>query len=167
MSEFEVVTDDAPLAVPGLSSLAELAEARRAAYAANKSETFDVPGFGGQIKARYRLLTYRERRQMVSRIGSENLPTEVDRDLSLFADTLINACESVVRVNPDGSTTDLGRWDPRLAEQFGYSHCENARQAVFAILEIEDAVVDHHYDYHMWADSVSSGLDKDEADFFG
>jgi hypothetical protein len=123
-----------------------------------------IPGFGGELVARYRVLPFEE----VNQIERKNIRLHQDpaeREINTYADELIAACVEIL-VRQDGElipASDDDRpvtyTDPRLADGLGFSVGDppSARGALFGLFEYGNgparahwAVSDHQTELFMW-----------------
>lgn len=120
------------------TSLGErLLEARSKKQAAHE-EVFEVPGYDGQLFARYRPLDFRRARE----IGQhhERLRDEIEKELRVAAETLATACLGC-EARIEGQTHQLPPLGVELCNEIGLEGTENPIQAVLAIFPSEMAVV--------------------------
>src|ERR1039457_18670 len=96
------------------TSLGERLLAARSQKQAAHEEVFEVPGYGGQLYARYRPLDFREARKIGQR--HEHVKDEIERELRMAADTLVAACVSC-EAHIDGETHPLPPLGIELVKQ--------------------------------------------------
>jgi hypothetical protein len=120
------------------TSLGERLLAARSKKQAAHEEVFEVPGYGGQLFARYRPLDFREARRIGQR--HEALRDEVEKELRVAADTLASACISC-EAHIDGEVKELPPLGLKLCEDIGLDGPETPIQAVLEIFPSEMSVV--------------------------
>lgn len=151
-------------------SLREKVQARRAALQKDTTKAFDVPGYEGILKARYRVLTWKEIGQVGDRIAkNEKDLDKATAELYIAADTLARACEAVYDADLDESRKDDdplpsgSRWSPTLAHDLGFPEPQSARQAIFAIIARDTQVITHYRTMMDWQDGENQRIDEDLA----
>lgn len=145
----------APVARTGLDRLRDVA-------AEVKGDTDDdhidlpIPGWGGQLGARYIVPEFDDMRDVEIRVFSEPVSNS-RRELNLFIDELILSCESMLIRDEDGEWEPLRdgqervvRWDKRLATALDVE-AEEAREVVLGVFAEKSSrkrapylVGDHH-----------------------
>lgn len=144
-------------------SLRERVQARREALQRDTTVTFDVPGYEGILKARYRVLTWKEIGQISERVGKEKDLDRATHELYIAADTLARACESVHDAESEpGAGRGVG-WCPQLAHDLGFPEPTTARQAIFRIFARDTQVVTHYRSMMDWQDGENHRIDEDLA----
>ena len=100
-----------------------------------------IPGYGGQLVARYRTLEWRERRRIGLAVKGLDIP---GRELDAAADILLTSCEGV-DAHVDGQVIPLGhRLGVELAGYLGEDvEGVTPRQALFLIFPSELALMGH------------------------
>jgi hypothetical protein len=139
------ITNGAPPS-EALASLRERVQARREALQAQQSITLDVPGYNGELRARYRLIDFREARRINERIDTLRDLDSATRELYIAADTLVIACEAVL----DAEGHEFDPWSPELAHSLGFPDPQTARQAVFAVIFRDHWVIQHAIEFETW-----------------
>lgn len=134
-----------------LASLRDRVQARREALQEQQTITLDLPGYGGDLRARYRLIDWRQARRINERVSELRDIDSATRDLYLAADTLVAACETVI----DAGGHEFGPWSADLAHSLGFPDPQTSRQAVFAILLREHWVMAHALDLEAWVEGRS------------
>jgi hypothetical protein len=155
-----------PEAKPAPQSLREKVQARRAALQSNTTETFDVPGYEGILKVRYRVLSWREITRINERVGKIKGLDDADTQLYVAADTLIVASEAVydagLDADKEGDDQPAGpKWGVQLAHDLGFPDPTTPRQAVFAIFARDTQVITHWQTVMGWQDGENETVDGD------
>lgn len=143
-------------------SLKEKLAARRAQLQSERTHVFPIPGYEDLIAARYKSLDYKALRK----IGNRNAKLEgtSDGELANYADTLINACVELLRVDGDDpekypSLRDSGnvaRWDDQTVREFfdpDLPTGTSARQAILAAIPGTQLAL-HFQRYDEWLSDV-------------
>lgn len=141
-------------------SLKDRVQARRKALQANHTKTFDVPGYEGILKARYRVLTLKEMTRAENRADNEKVDEET-RTLYMFADVLVAACDAVLDAETDEPAVG-GKWSAALAEDLGFD-VKTPRQAVLAIIERELVLTNHYREMRAWQEGAVALVDEELA----
>lgn len=149
------------------ASLREKVQARHAALQAARTTAFDVPGYEGVLRARYRVLSWKE----IGRIGERILKIkdidDATRELYQAADTLILASEAVYdpeldKARKDGDPPPEGlKWCQQLAHDLGFPDPQTPRQAVFAIFARETQIMTHYQTVMNWQDGENVEVDEE------
>lgn len=127
-----------------------------------KHLTLDIPGYGGELVARYRGLDW----ETLKRLGEKGEKIKhFKKELIVFADTMAMACIGLyARPNGTGKLVPLGRVlgiEPEemtfadhkaLGEHFGFT-ASSARDAVFGVFNDEINLTMHHNDWGEWNQS--------------
>jgi hypothetical protein len=122
-------------------SIQERLRSNRQKIQIKDSVTLEIPGYGG-LFAHYRLLDFRETREVGDQVTATGVKGEKDRELYLAAHHLLTA-NTGIEARIDGQTHDLGLTLGRdLATYLDLGDCENDRQAVFTIFRRELDVMD-------------------------
>ena len=99
-----------------------------------------IPGYSGQLVARYRSLDWRERRQIGLTVNGPDL---VDKELNAAADLLVKSCVGV-DAHVDGEIHPLNMTlGAELASFLGEEGAETDRQGVFLIFPSELLLMTH------------------------
>jgi len=131
--------------MPLEGSLRDRLRAARATKQAEHIEELPIPGYGGQLVARYRNLDYVERRQIGLGVKGPSVPA---RELDAAADMLVRACVGVdahvdgqvVPVKDGETPLKLGK---ALADYLGQDGAETDRQAIFLIFPSQLSLMAH------------------------
>lgn len=139
---------------------------RRQQIANIKYLDLDIPGYGGELVARYKLLNW----DHVRRIAKKHENSREKRKL-LYAqvDLLIEACDGFYRrVDGGEELAPLDpertiRYDKALAEGMGFSEeeSESARKVCLALFVNDLALVDHHGDLLNWMRGSQEDVDAE------
>jgi hypothetical protein len=109
--------------------------ARRKQIHADTTKDFPIPGFGGELVCRYRVLPFEEFKQIERKalLRGEGLST-TEAALNAYMDELIEACVGFyVKVSgklEPGDPDRPVRYDNRLADLLGYGPVSSAREAL-------------------------------------
>lgn len=145
-------------------SLRSRLAARRNELREQRPFDLDVPGYRGVLRARYRVLDF----PMIRNLGlrQENNTNRADAELKIAADTLVNACQCLLEVLPDGDVRETAfKWSAETARDlFGIGTDEvpdgaTARVALFRIIPNSTALMLHYAEY----DRRARGVDDDVA----
>lgn len=148
-----------PDATPAVEpSLRDQVQARKRALTANVTEVFDVPGYTGILKARYRILNWPEIRKIRDRAELDAKGDDAVRELYVAAGQLVAACEEVIRADSDNSTGM--KWGVALAHELGFPEATSPRQAIFAIFPRDTWVVTHWQQLVAWWADEGEGMDE-------
>ena len=99
-----------------------------------------LPGYSGQLVARYRTLEWRERRRIGMGVKGPDIPA---RELEAAADILLASCEGV-DAHVDGQVVALEhKLGMGLASYLGEEGAETDRQAMFLIFPSDLALMSH------------------------
>lgn len=150
------------------SVIASLRERRRKIGEVHEL-TLEIPGYGGELFARYHKLEFDD----INRI-SQKARESKNPNAALFGqcDFLIQACDTLLIKKADGSTKpmhelypELGdepiRFDERLGQALGYE-ATSARKAVIGLFNNDLALNDQANDLVLW---MKSSDREDEEDF--
>lgn len=149
-------------------SLRDKVQARRAELQADTSTTLDVPGYEGILRARYRALSLKEINQIAERVGKMKDLDATTRELYVYADSLVLACEAVYdadldRSRKEGDPPPAGKkWGTALAHDLGFE-AANPRQAVFAIIARDTQVWAQYQTVLAWMDGENARIDEELA----
>lgn len=157
------------------SSIAsELSSIREGLQAEHAPETFELPGYGKRLQARYRVLSYDEVSEIGNRVAEQARAGEEDLALLAMCDTLISACVGFY-TERDGQLVALQETDPalgdapirwgdrRLADLVGLELEEPARAREILRGVIPDGllIVDHHNRVSLWMQRAREEIDRD------
>jgi hypothetical protein len=133
-----VITPASSAVDPG--SLRDRLRAAKAEQQANTYHELAIPGFSGQLVARYRVVDWSERRNIGLSVKG---PSIAARELEAAADILIASCVGVF-AHVDGQVAELGqKMGMSLAHFLGEEAAETDRQGVFLIFPSELALMSH------------------------
>ena len=151
-------------------SLRDKVQARRAELQADTSVTLDVPGYEGILRARYRALSLKELGRIGERVAKLKDLDASTRELYIYADGLVLACEAVYDANLDDGRNDDDppptgkRWGAPLAHELGFPDVAGAaRQAVFAVISRDTQIWSHYQSLLAWMDGENDRIDDDLA----
>jgi hypothetical protein len=125
----------------------------------------EIPGYGGQMFARYRLFTFAELSALVPRRGRGE---QSEQNLRINVDLLAKACEEIL-VRKDGELIPLAqeaqfdapvRYDARLAELLGID-ASKARDVVLKTFGADLVLSAHADDLVEWMRNASDEADED------
>lgn len=140
------------------SVLARL-RARREALAGEHHLDLDVPGYGGELVARYAPL----RAGGLTRLFPLISPDAPAPSISVVADELIAACRAVL-IRDDGKLGDIAPeygslgFEQRLAAVFGFE-AETAREVVVGVFGPDPHIEGHGMALVSWSTDASTSLD--------
>ncbi len=152
------------------SSLMEQLRLKRAEAAARTTVDLPVPGYVGELLARYRLLDpLVEGRQIGDRVVKQ-FEHEEERQFYAFADTLIAACVGLFLRGPDGelepllgSSGEPVGYDAELAKGLGLE-AQTAREVLLAVFaDNKVAVTEQAVRLNRWMADPSKGALLGEA----
>lgn len=154
----------AAAASPNGSSLLSGLRAKRAAISEERKLELPIPGYGGELVARYKWIEFEEINKLVKKAEKRSQDPLVD--VKLAADVLVRMCEEVL-IEVDGKLVPLGEavrefdgetidyTDPRLAEAVGVAgdlpERPTARESLIAIFGNKFALVQHSNEVTEWA----------------
>lgn len=169
----ELANIETSLEIEGGEGLIGRLREKRRNIRKTRTLTLDVPGYGGEIVARYKALPW----EVLKRIGekAEKLK-HPKKELIAHADTIAMACTGLFWREP-GSTKlvplgvvlrsespDLTFADAAvLADAFDF-RAKNAREAVFGMINDEILVTAHHNEVAEWMQSAER---EDDETFVG
>lgn len=158
---------------PGGSSVMDLLRHRRQLRAQEITHDIDIPGYGGDLFARYHLIDGKQLNAIASRIQK----TERDpagRNLLASVDVMVAACDGLYardRGVERGLHEILGeetpvRYDVRLAQFLGFEgelgDAPTARGVVLALFNGNDlAVMSHSSRLQRWTMGAENELDEE------
>lgn len=143
-------------------ALREKVQARHQQLVEQTTETFDVPGYQGILRVRYRVLTWKEIRRVGRNVGQIPDLDDETRELYVAADHLVTACEAIYDADLD---EDVGeddpppageKWSPALAASLGFEGVRSPRQAVFQIIARDTQVMTHYEAMMDWQDAENA-----------
>lgn len=165
LNELADQPDDAAVneAVEEGGSVLERLKRRREQLGADRTEVFDIPGYNGELAARYKPVDFEMLKKLLNKIDRSKNPRI---ELLVMADILIMACDEIL-VRADGKLGPLDpkadepvRYDDRLAEFFGFE-AANARQVVFGVFNNDIAIPSHHKEVLDWMQGVTQENTED------
>jgi hypothetical protein len=158
-----------PDKTPVVASLRDKVQARRAEMQQNTTETFDVPGYEGILRVRYRVLSWKEIERIGERVAKiKDLDGPTSR-LYVMADTLVVASEAVYDASLDADRKDGDappegpRWGAALAHDLGFPDPQTARQGIFAIFARDTQLVTHYQTMMAWQEGENERIGEDLA----
>jgi len=127
------------------ASLRDKLRAARATQQAEQIEEITIPGYDGQLVAKYRTLDWKERRAIGLNVKGPNIAV---KELDAAADLIVASCVGVdahvdgqvAPIEADGQQLKLGK---KLANELGFEGADTDRQAVFQIFPSEIALMNH------------------------
>lgn len=158
---FATPTADVP------SSVRDRLRAQRQEVQRQKWCDITIPGYDGELVARYRLVDGEELEKVGSRLRHKS-KNQADRLVNGSMDTLIMACEGFyVRSQRDDQlypiqdeTGEIMRYDDRLAEFLNFP-AESARDVVRGVFgNNEMAIVQHNAKFSAWLADTSRDPDE-------
>lgn len=173
--------DDAPRAsVPAgeADSVMNRLRKRRAELRADHHLDAAIPGYDGELVARYRPLEWATFRAMAKKV---ELSKSDRAELLAHADTLIKACDSIWIKDPDDPRSDPKtglrpvdedpesppvKYDDRLADYLGFAINNEAktgpaRQVLFGTFNNDLAVTAHYNEVTDWMNDVTQTVDNE------
>ena len=121
-------------------SLRDRLRAAKTQHDASVTHELAIPGYGGQLVARYHTLDWRARRKIGLAVTGPNIPA---RELDAAADILIASCDGV-DAHVDGAVQPLEmKLGRELAVFLGDEGAETDRQGVLLIFPSELALMQH------------------------
>jgi hypothetical protein len=143
-----------------MGTLGERLLAARSRKQAAHDVVMEIPGYEGQLFARYRPLDFREGRKIGQR--HERLSDEIEKELRVAADTLVAACTGC-EARIDGETHELPPLGLKLAQEIGLEGPENDTQAVLVVFPSELAVIKQFIDLQGDEDKANAQIDRELA----
>ena len=159
-------------AVPGIGASSVIGGLRRLQHPEYRARTHDkeIPGYEGQLVARYRALEFKEINRLLRSRG-----TDADAALTMNVDMLAKACQEMfVYIGDDvvplreEAAKSLGgdpdrfdspiRFDGRLAEVLGIDTAR-AREVILGMRWSELEIADHADDVFNWMRRASDSAD--------
>lgn len=143
-------------------SFRALVQARREELQAGHTIDLDVPGWEGVLRARYRPVDWREMRRIGARVNRDR--SNVDdftRELYVAADTIVAACEEVLKPNGAGWKGTGQRWSAELAHALGIEDPQTPRQAIFALFGSDRLVARHFAELNAWMEGENREVDHE------
>lgn len=164
-TELDAALDESDVEPTDDSLLANL-RAKRQAIGERKDLVLDIPGYGGQLVARYRYVPYEEISGILRKAQKKIKDPEIEAKAA--ADVLIKMCaEILTRREPGEQPIGLGQAvkelegetitysDPRLAQVVGVQDAlperANARSLVRAVFGNDYALIGHQEEVAAWA----------------
>jgi hypothetical protein len=137
---------------------------RRKEIAEAKTKDLPIPGYAGELIARYKLLDWNTVSRISKRIREGQGPEDV-KELYAMCDTLISACEGLYHQNGKGDPQPLDaenpiRFDLRLAQNMGYE-AKTARESIIGLFGNAVALMAHHNDLMEWMQDTSPKADEE------
>lgn len=153
-----------------MSSLQERFARVREERSRSDEYTFELPVPGYEqigLWARYRVLDYKELRQIGNDVALEKIKNDSEEELAEYATTIIRACVELLEKTGDDSFQSLGYgWSADGIRKLGADLPEGAtaRQAVFAVFNgpMGGNHLFHHFrEFSTRADEVGPALTED------
>jgi hypothetical protein len=154
----------------GAISNADRIRAKREEIAAETTEVFDIPGYDGDLAARYRRMEWTEIQKVGERARASKHP---HKELHGQADIIAAACiELLVRDqnNPEAYERfgevdgEPIRFDLNLCNVMGWTDIRTARETVRAMFGNDLAVSMHHQILLAWMSGVAKKIQEDGGD---
>lgn len=146
----------------GSPSALERIRAKREAIASETTEIFDIPGYDGDLCARYRRMEWTEVRKVAERAAGSRHPQS---ELHGQADIIAAACvELLLRTDPNDPEhfERLGevdgepvRYDSNLCQMMEWPDIKSARETVRALFGNDMAISMHHSVILAWMSGVA------------
>lgn len=150
-----------------VASLRDKVQARRAALQKDRTVTLDVPGYEGILRARYRVLSWKEIGKIGERVAKIKDLDAAQRELWAAADTLVLASEAVYDAaldkdrKSDDDPPEGPKWCPQLAHDLGFPDPQVPRVAVFAIFARDTQIMTHYQTLMGWQDGENVEVDEE------
>lgn len=140
---------------------------RREDIGSEKHHDLPIPGYQGELVARYKLLDFKVMRQIMKRM-EKNRAAGDSRELLAQCDILIAACVEIFTVDKKGELMPLDpnspdnpiKYDKRLSDGLGFE-ASNGRQVVLGVFKNDIALTAHHGELVMWMQGMSDEADED------
>lgn len=151
-------------------SILDVLRARRAETAAHETVDLAVPGYKGDLVARYHLIGDARDLDKIGQNVRKGFRTDIDRIVNTSIDLLIEACNGLYGKSPDSgelvSLADTGDpvcYDARCAEMFGIDI--NPQSPARSILRgmffgNENAIIEHAQLLQRWMADTSVEVDE-------
>jgi hypothetical protein len=162
--------DETP--VPQKASHFERLKTRRERIGSEKTRDFIIPGYAGELLARYRLLEWQTIRNVIKRMEKSKGIGDI-RELYAQCDTLIIACEGLYYKDFSGGKNGSGelkplmddhdnhlRYDIDLARMMEFE-ATTARQVVLLLFKNDLAIAAHHGEVVEWMQGASPEADEE------
>ena len=143
--------------------------AKREAIASETTEIFDIPGYDGELCARYRRMEWTEVRKVAERAQGSRHP---QKELHGQADIIASACvELLLRTDPNDPEhfERLGevdgepvRYDVNLCQMMEWNDIKTARDTVRAMFGNDMALSMHHAVLMAWMSGVAKKVIEEE-----
>lgn len=144
--------------------------AKREQIASDTTEIFDIPGYDGELCARYRRMEWTEIRRVAERATNSRHP---QKELHGQADVIAAACvELLIRPDRDNDPEKferLGevdgepvRFDVNLAQMMGWEGVTRPRDIVRSMFGNDMAVSMHHANLINWMSGQSKNFGEEE-----
>jgi hypothetical protein len=168
--EFETPPTPAP-AAKAVSQLDRLKERRRRAREEREPLDLDIPGYGGELVARYRVLSFEEMEKLQDRGGKMARAADIEVELKITMDTIAAACVGIF-LREDGKLRPLNevdakfgdepvRYDERLAEAVGVDSEGKVRILIRRMFPTELSIIGHLQRVSNWMSGVNDADDED------
>lgn len=145
-------------------SLKDRLAAKRAEMEHREPIDLEIPGYEDVLIGRFHVLNFRKEADIEERVqNTKGVKTLGDQVLLTVADKLINACDTLLLIEDDGSLTDLNvTFNVATAQEiFGVDHLtpsSTARDAMLAIFPDENMLVKLYRKYEAEAESQSGSF---------
>lgn len=138
---------------------------RRENIAKERTIDLPIPGYDGELIARYQRVEYPVIRRIIEKMQKQKAATGDRADLYAMIDTIVAACKEILYKSEDGKLTRLSpngpvRFDRTLAEGLGFQ-AETARQIVLEVFNNELAIGAHHSDLMEWLQGEAKATDEE------
>lgn len=168
--EFETPRTPAP-AAKAVSPLDRLKERRRKAQEERDPLDLDIPGYGGELVARYRVLSFEEMEKLQERGGKMAQVADKEAELKITMDTIAAACVGIF-LREDDKLRPLNevdakfgdepvRYDERLAEAVGVDSEGKVRVLIRRMFPTELSILAHLQRISNWMEGVNDVDDRD------
>lgn len=142
-------------------SLKDRVKARREALQRNTTKTFDLPGYDGILKVRYKVLGLKAMTRAEDRSDGDDVDNQT-RMLYMAADVLLAATDAVLDADTGKPAAD-GRWSAALAQDFFGVQVGTPRQAILAAFPRELMLMTHYRTVRAWQVGEIPVIDGDLA----
>lgn len=145
------------------SILASIRQKREKLGAGSTPVTLDIPGYDGELLARYKWVPLRTLTRTAQQLSAMSEPTE--QSINAAADSLVATCQEIlIRVGDvvkplakDSLPITFG--DPRLAEALGFQHQSEARENCKQVFRNEYAVIAQGAQVVEWLQDTTRKVD--------
>lgn len=151
----------------GARSSIERLRGLRDRIGSSRSEVFEIPGYNGELVARYGIVPWGELKRLGQKAERSKNPR---KELITQADTLIMACQEIMIRDQQGELQKLIpesepplRYDDRLAKILGFT-ASKAREVLSGTISNDIAISAHHNEVVGWMEDTSS---EDDEEFLG